>query len=138
MKIDGSCHCGFLTFQAEVDPAKVEVCHCSDCQKLSGSAFRVIAPTEPGPFRLLTGVPKTYVKTADSGNKRVQAFCPHCGTSIYGAPYVEGATAKLQVVGLRVGTVTQRAQLAPKAQFWTRSRLAWMKTVNDLTEHAAE
>ena len=26
MKIDGSCHCGFLTFQAEVDPAKVELC----------------------------------------------------------------------------------------------------------------
>ena len=126
MKVDGSCHCGFLTFQAEVDPAKVEVCHCSDCQKFSGSAFRVIVPSEPGTFRLLTGLPKTYVKTADSGNKRVQAFCPHCGTSIYGAPYVEGKPATPRVVGLRAGAINQRAQLAPKAQFWTQSRLDWV------------
>lgn len=138
MKIDGACHCGFLTYEAEVDPAKVEVCHCSDCQRLSGSAFRVVVPTEPGSFRLLTGIPKTYVKTAESGNRRIQAFCPHCGTSIYGAPFVEGQATKPQAVGLRVGTINQRAQLAPKAQFWTRSRLEWVKTVNDLTECATE
>lgn len=132
MKIDGGCHCGFLTYEAEVDPAQVEICHCTDCQKLSGSAFRVVVPAGPGSFRLLTGIPKTYVKTAESGNRRIQAFCPHCGASIYSTALAEGKAATPPAIGLRVGTITQRAQLAPKAQFWNRSRLGWVIGIGDL------
>ena len=44
MKIDGSCHCGRIRYEAEVDPAKVVICHCTDCQTLSGSAFRTVVP----------------------------------------------------------------------------------------------
>ncbi len=40
MKIDGSCHCGHISYQAEIDPDKVVVCHCTDCQTMSGAAFR--------------------------------------------------------------------------------------------------
>ena len=50
MKITGGCHCGAITYEAEVDPGKVSVCHCTDCQTLTGSAFRVSAvPTRRGP-----------------------------------------------------------------------------------------
>jgi hypothetical protein len=45
MKIDGRCHCGYITYQAEIDPEKVMICHCTDCQTLSGSAFRTVAFT---------------------------------------------------------------------------------------------
>ena len=41
IKIDGSCHCGNITYTAVVDPEKVGICHCTDCQTLSGTAFRV-------------------------------------------------------------------------------------------------
>jgi hypothetical protein len=54
MKIDGRCHCGFITFEAEVDPEKVVVCHCTDCQTLSGSAFRTVALTRENTFKLLS------------------------------------------------------------------------------------
>ena len=40
MKIDGTCHCGNITYQAEIDPDQVYICHCTDCQTISGSAFR--------------------------------------------------------------------------------------------------
>ena len=40
MKIDGGYHCGYITYEAEADPEKVGICHCTDCQTLSGSAFR--------------------------------------------------------------------------------------------------
>jgi len=48
MKIDGHCHCGEITFEAEVDPDALNICHCTDCQTLSGSAFRanIAAPAE--------------------------------------------------------------------------------------------
>ena len=83
MKIDGACHCGFITFEAEVDPEKTTVCHCADCQTLSGSPYRASVPTTPDKFRLLSGEPTIYVKTAESGSKRAQAFCPKCGSPIY-------------------------------------------------------
>ncbi len=121
MKIDGRCHCGSIAYEAEVDPAKVEVCHCTDCQTLSGSAFRVVVPAEVGSFRLLSGEPKTYVKTADSGNRRIQAFCPECGTSLYSTAIADGPPR----YGLRVGTIRQRRELAPSAQYWSRSALPW-------------
>jgi len=44
MKIDGGCLCGHITYEAEIDPAQVSICHCTDCQTLSGSAFRIGAP----------------------------------------------------------------------------------------------
>lgn len=132
MKVDGRCHCGFVTYVAEVDPEEVFVCHCTDCQTLSGSAFRVVVPPEPGSFKLLSGELKTYVKTAESGNKRVQSFCPNCGTAIYSAPAGETPPGKPVFFGLRVGAILQRDRLPPKAQYWTRSRQHWVRDMNAL------
>jgi hypothetical protein len=75
MKVTGGCHCGQITYEAEVDPAAVRVCHCTDCQKLTGTAFRTNISSLPGTFRLKTGTPKIYIKTAESGNKRAHGFC---------------------------------------------------------------
>src|SRR3954451_10970615 len=83
MKVDGRCHCGEITFEAEVDPDALHICHCTDCQTLSGSAFRANIPAPAEHFVLLSGKPKTYVKTAESGNKRLHAFCGTCGAPIY-------------------------------------------------------
>ena len=55
MKITGGCHCGNISYEAEIDPEKIIVCHCTDCQTLSGSAFRTVAVTRSGTFRLLSG-----------------------------------------------------------------------------------
>ena len=122
MKIDGGCHCGSIRYEAEVDPAKVVICHCTDCQTLSGSPFRIVAQTNPGTFRLLSGALKIYVKTGESGNAREQTFCPNCGTPIYSAPAGGGA----EVLGLRVGTIRQRDRLIPGDQYWFRSSQAWL------------
>jgi hypothetical protein len=123
MKVDGSCHCGRIRYGAEIDPAKVVICHCTDCQTLSGSAFRTVVPTNEGSFRLLSGEPKVYVKTGESGNRREQTFCSECGTPIYSATVGAG----LKVVGLRIGTIHQRGQLVPSDQFWFRSSQAWLE-----------
>jgi hypothetical protein len=121
MKIEGRCHCGEITYAAAVDPGAVNICHCTDCQTLSGSAFRVniLAPAEH--FVLKSGTPKTYVKTAESGNKRLHAFCGTCGTPIYAC-----AVDNPHSYGLRVGTIVQRAQFSPRRQSWRRSALPWV------------
>ncbi|MGH8637739.1 MAG: GFA family protein, partial [Burkholderiales bacterium] len=80
MKVDGGCHCGKITYEAEINPEKVSICHCTDCQTGSGSGYRTNVQTERNTFKLLTGEPRIYIKTAESGNKRAQAFCADCGT----------------------------------------------------------
>ncbi len=104
MKVHGSCHCGEIVYEAEIDPAQVSICHCSDCQILTGTAYRVSVPAKAGDFHLLNGVPKIYVKTADSGRRRAQAFCANCGTPIYASDTHEPA-----VFNLRTGAMAERA-----------------------------
>lgn len=126
MQIDGACHCGRISFTAQVDPARVVVCHCSDCQVMSGSPFRAVVPAAVEDF-VLRGEPKRYIKTAESGNKRAQVFCPDCGTPLF-ATAPENATHVI----IRTGCVKQRAQLVPKAQIWQRSTLPWIDAVHSL------
>ena len=82
MRIDGGCHCGLISFEGDADPERAAICHCTDCQTLSGSAFRTVVPVAGESFKL-SGRPTIYVKTAESGIKREQAFCPHCGSPIF-------------------------------------------------------
>lgn len=121
MQIHGACHCGRVTFTAEIDPARVTVCHCTDCQVFSGSAFRLGVVTAPENFHV-RGQTRRYVKTADGGNRRAQVFCPECGTALY-------ATSPDDTPGpvsIRVGCIEERAQLRPAAQIWQRSALPWV------------
>ena len=67
MKIDGRCHCGYVSFQAEADPETTTICNCTDCQTMSGAPLRAGIMTLPGTFVLLSGEPTVYRKTADSG-----------------------------------------------------------------------
>ena len=123
MQVEGACHCGYITFTAIADPATAGVCHCTDCQTLSGSAFRTTIRAEPGSFKLRSGSPSIYIKTtAESGNKREHAFCPRCGTSIYAM----SVGAEPKQYSLRFGTLRDRDGIAPQRQIWTRSRVAWL------------
>lgn len=121
MRVDGGCHCGAIAYAAEIDPAQVGVCHCTDCQTMSGSAFSTFVPVAREAFTLRSGQPKIYVKVAESGRRRAQAFCPECGTRIYSA-----AESDPRVLNLRVGAIRQRAALPPRAQYWCRSALPWV------------
>jgi hypothetical protein len=133
MTIDGACHCGFIAYQATIDPEHVGICHCTDCQTLSRSAFRtyVLAPRDG--FRLLTGQPKMYVKSGQSRAKRTQAFCPECGTPIYSS-----APNDPRVFSIRAGTVRQRNELIPRNQIWSRSAQAWLIDLGSIEQFAEQ
>ena len=133
MKIDGGCHCGNITFVAEIDPEKVRICHCTDCQQITGTAYRVVVPAPAATFILRGGKTTEYIKTAESGAKRAQAFCPKCGTPIYSTNPSEP-----KIYGLRVGTIRQRAELKPKLQQWCRSKLEWTQDLRGLPQSAKQ
>jgi hypothetical protein len=134
MKVEGQCHCGQIAYEAEVDPEKVSICHCTDCQVLTGTAYRLSVPAAAADFHLKAGKLKTYLKTtADSGNPRLQAFCPNCGTPIYAS-----APEKPTAYTLRVGAIRQRDKLPPKRQIWCRSALSWSSSLSGLPSSERE
>ena len=132
MKIDGSCHCGAIAYEAELDPKAVGICYCTDCQALSASAYRTIGMVKAGDFRLLRGDPKVYVKTGNSGNRREQGFCENCGSGIYSASVDDAPKAH----NIRMGTVRQSAQFPPQFQIWCQSSQPWLPMIDtpDMSE----
>jgi hypothetical protein len=122
MKVDGGCYCGYITFEAEADPEKTMICHCTDCQALTGTAFRVNVPIPDKNFRMLSGEPTTFIKIGGSGAKRQQGFCPKCGTPLYSTAPGDGPKSYM----VRVGTFRQRENFIPKVQKWSRSRQSWV------------
>lgn len=127
MKIDGGCHCGNIAYEAELDTEKVGICHCTDCQALSASAFRTVAIVAGNTFKITRGTPKEYVKVGDSGNRRIQAFCPECGSALYAT----SVDPNPEAYNLRVGTVRQRNELVPKFEFFRKSAQSWLPDLPD-------
>ncbi|KIZ43430.1 MULTISPECIES: GFA family protein [Rhodopseudomonas] len=121
MEIDGQCHCGRISFVATIDPQLVSVCHCTDCQTFSSSAFRISVRTNRANVRI-TGTPKAYAKTADSGAVRLQHFCPECGTPVFNS----GPDPEAGDWVIRWGSIRQRRQLSPTRQIWCQSVLPWL------------
>jgi hypothetical protein len=128
MKVTGGCHCGLVRYEAEVDPEGVSLCNCTDCQTLTGSAFRVSVPAAAGTFKLLSGQLTTYLKTAESGAKRRHTFCPQCGTPVHSSANVDAPSG----YSLRVGCLDRKADLPPKRRIWCRSALGWAQDVSGI------
>ena len=127
MEVTGKCHCGHIRYRAKINPERISLCHCTDCQTMSGSAYRVSAQIPLQDFELLSGQVRIYVKTADSGEKRVQAFCPECATPLY-AESLENP----KIRSLRIGAIEQRAALRPRRQIWCRSALRWTEDLSQI------
>lgn len=131
MKVDGTCLCGAVQYRGVIDPEKVAICHCTDCQTNAATAFGLVAHLIE--FHMISGVLKTFEKTAESGTRRALTFCPDCGTRIY-ARNADGGG----FWGLRLGTCRQRSSITPKFQVWCQSRLPWVGDLGGLPEFSGQ
>lgn len=127
MNTTGGCYCGAITWAARIDPKRVGICHCRDCQIFSGSAFRLAAPVAPGDFEITTGTPRTFEKTAASGKVRRMLFCGDCGTHLCSVPPDDKAPGAF--VSVRAATSNDFAELAVAGELWCQSRLPWMPEI---------
>ena len=133
MKIDGQCHCGRVSYQANIDLANVSVCHCTDCQTLTGSAYRVTVICSAQDVRM-TGEPaKIYAKTGDNGRTRFQHFCGQCGS-----PLFTSGDGGPDDWGIRWGSIRQRYRLKPMRQLSCRSAAPWIHDLKALPARAMD
>lgn len=121
----GRCTCGDIRYAFEGEPLAVTVCHCTQCQRQSGSAFSMsmIVPRER--FQLLAGTLSTFLDTADSGGRKECMFCPRCGTRIYNA-----LSRMPTTINIKPGTLDDTSGLAPKLEAWCSSKQPWLELPN--------
>jgi hypothetical protein len=116
----GSCLCGTIRFVVIGNIAPASYCHCADCRKCTGSAFNVIIPVAIENFKLLSGKPKGFSKTADSGYELTRTFCPECGSPIFGS-----SPRHPDLVYVKAGSFDDPSVIAPAYQSWLSSSVAW-------------
>jgi hypothetical protein len=133
MNIDGQCHCGRVTYQADIDPEGVSICHCTDCQRLTGSPYRVTAICSADQIRMTGHAAKIYARTGDNGRTHFQHFCGECGSPLFTSG--EGGPDDW---GIRWGSIRQRGQLRPKRQIWCRSAVPWASEIEGLPGRPAD
>ena len=117
----GGCQCGTLRYQIAEAPRLVYLCHCTDCKKMTSSAFSIGVVIAEDAFRLTKGEPKLAQRTTDSGRIATRLVCPDCGSWVSSAPR-PGATVRT----IRGGTLDDTSGLQPTAHLWTRSKQPWV------------
>jgi len=132
LPLTGGCHCGAVRYELAAPPHLAYVCHCTECQRQTGSAFAMSMPAPRAAFRLLRGEPAVYEREMPGGRRGRARFCGACGTRVYSEPFPD-------MVILRPGTLDDPSWITPAAQIWTRSARPWACIDDILTyEQAAD
>lgn len=121
----GGCLCGAVRYAIIKDPITVYNCHCTECQKVSTSAFGMSIRVNSDDF-IIEGNLKFIKTIADSGRVKKGFFCPECGGRIFTKP----AIASFIVV--RAGTLDNPNWFSPIAHIWTKSAQKWFSFSDEL------
>lgn len=119
--LNGSCFCGKIKYRLETPPLFVHCCHCTDCQKQTGSAFAINALIETDRITLVSGEPERIEMKTDSGQPHDIYRCPKCKSAVW-SDY--GRRGVLRFV--RVATLDHPSALPPDVHIFTRSKLDWV------------
>jgi hypothetical protein len=128
--LNGSCLCGAIHYEIKQALHSIVVCHCKNCQKVSGSgaSHNAIIPVEA--FHMLSGKTKCFRDTAESGNLLLRYFCGDCGSPIFSQR--ENAP---DILVLKVGTLDDSSAMQVAMNIWTRSARPWMHIDLDTVQH---
>jgi hypothetical protein len=119
----GGCACGEIRYRCAEAPVRMYHCHCTDCQKATGTAFHTGVLVPRAAMTLEKGTPKTWDRSTDSGNVITEAFCGTCGSPIYVCS--TGGPARMS---LKAGSLDDPTPVRTSTQIWTRSAVPWHDT----------
>ncbi len=128
--LKGSCQCGEVQYQIKGEPLVLYRCHCTECQKQSGSGFGMSMWVQNDDFKILRGSLKYFHRIADSGGKMECFFCGNCGARIFH----KTLNIKQDYIVLKPGTLYNTQALQPTADIWLKSKQAWFEPPDE-TDH---
>ncbi len=118
----GGCSCSAVRYQLRAPPLIVHCCHCSYCQRETGSAFVINALIESNALRLLRGTPQCIDTPSHSGLGQKVWRCPDCHVALYS--HYKGFKSAVSFV--RVGTLDKPAACRPDIHIYTSTRVPWV------------
>lgn len=120
--LEGRCSCGEVRYGMVGPPLIVHACHCSECQRLTGSAFALNALIESERVKLMSGELEPVPVTGASGRDQTVFRCRRCRVALWS--HYPGAGSRICFV--RVGTLEDPARLPPDIHIYTSSKLPWL------------
>jgi hypothetical protein len=125
LPLTGGCQCGKLRYEITESPRLIYTCHCTDCQKMTGSAFSMALIVRSGAFRLTGGEPRAVRRTADSGRAITRWVCLDCGSWLCSGPAFSSPDPNAPRP-VRAGTLDDTSWIEPGVHLWTRSKQKWI------------
>ena len=124
---EGGCACGHVRYRVESRPLIVHCCHCSVCQRQTGSAFAVNALIEADKVRLLQGDVAEVTVPSPSGKSQVIVRCPKCQVAVWSnyLVFYKGILGDA-IRFIRVGTLDDPGKMPPDIHIFTSSKQPWL------------
>ncbi len=118
----GGCACGKIRYELKDTILITHGCHCSWCQRETGSAFAVNAVIETSKVALLAGEPIEVATPSLSGRGQIIVRCPDCHVAVWS----HYPTAGRKAAFIRVGTLDQPHEVKPDVHIFTSTRRPWV------------
>jgi hypothetical protein len=129
----GRCLCGSIQFRVTEEPLTVYACHCTDCQKRSGSAFSLSVWVNYRAIEVTKGEPAQHETATDDGRVRNLRICPRCISHLWAEPR-HGS----HIAVVRGGMLDDTDGLRPIAHLWTRSAQSWFPFPDRATKYETQ
>jgi len=123
----GGCACGEVRYEITDKPIITHACHCTDCQRTSGSAFAILSLIMDKTIKIEGETSKTTLSTG-SGAGHEPHFCSTCGTTLWHIY----KNAPPGVLVLATTTLDEARDFEPAAHIWTKSTLSWVTLPEDV------
>ena len=120
---EGGCLCKAVRYRVRNKPARTSACHCTACQRRTGSAFGLGAYFREEDVEITGGALKSYEHRSDETRRWLRfQFCPECGTRV---TWTAEALPGLRAIG--VGTLDDPKWIKVERFGWMRSAHPWMR-----------
>ncbi len=125
---EGGCVCGAVRYRVRGKPAVAIACHCTFCQKRSGSAFAAFVYFDENAIEFTQGQLSRYDHRSDESGRWVRIeFCPRCGTTL-----THTAEVRPGMRTLSAGTFDDRDWIRIERHIWVRSKRPWVSIPPDV------
>lgn len=126
--LTGGCNCGAVRFEVTSPFVSANYCHCTRCQRRSGTGAAANARAEPGSFRITQGEDRLRAWRPAGGAEKW--FCGDCGSALYS----RNPDDHLQI-GVRLGATDGDPEIRPSAHQYTAYAVVWEAIADDLPRH---
>lgn len=121
LPLTGRCQCKSVTYTITAAPLAVYACHCTECQRQSGSAFSLSLLADRSAVAVEGGQPAVWERQHESGRVIDCVICAKCGSRLFHEPR---ANTKITIV--KAGNLDDTSWLFPVGHIWTRSAQPWV------------